>query len=57
MLINSDADNATTIEVTSMLDHHGPCCLAYLEEKFSLLILQDGVNAFEIYQLPELEEV
>ena len=57
MLINSDADKATTTEVASMLDHHGPACLSYLENKFSLLILQDGVNAFEIYQLPELEEV
>ena len=57
MLIKSDADTATTNEVTSMLDHHGPECLDYLERKFSLLILQDGVNAFEIYQLPAIEEV
>lgn len=57
MLIKSDADKATTIEVSSMLDHHGPGCITYLEEKFSLHIMQDGVNAFEIYQLPELQEV
>ena len=57
MLIKSDADTATTIEVSSMIDHHGPGCITYLEEKFSLHIMQDGVNAFEIYQLPEMEEV
>ena len=26
MLIKSDADQATTQEVTSMIDHHGPGC-------------------------------
>ena len=57
MLIKSDADQATTQEVSSMLDHHGPQVIDYLEEKFSLLILQDGCNSFDVYQLPELEEV
>jgi hypothetical protein len=51
MQIQSDANQETTQEVRAMLDQPGLSAVGYLEEKFSLLILQNSPRRFEVFQL------
>lgn len=54
--VTGDAAPEVKAEILDLLQEHGQGAVNFIEEKYSVLLLQTG-RFVEVYQLPEVEEL